>query len=200
MVLALDGGLQREVEQIMDRYIRQGAVVIMDPWNGDIPGHGQPPQFHAALMSDYLQAAQEPLVNRALADYQPGSVFKTVVAAAALEEGLVTLFQTFQCNGGANIDGLFIPCSNLHQKQEITLVEAFAHSCNSVFIELALELGAEKMEKYARSFGFGAPTGLPVGERPGLLPAPEDLANRRALANMAIGQGDLQTTPCRWRP
>ncbi len=195
LVLSLDGGLQREVEQVMDRYIQQGAVVIMDPWNGDILAMASRPNFHAGSLSDYLQAAQEPLVNRALSDYQPGSVFKTVVAAAALEEGLVTLFQTFQCNGGVNIDDLFITCSNLHQKQEITLVEAFAHSCNSVFIELALELGAEKMEKYARIFGFGAPTGLPVGESAGLLPAPEDLANRRALANMAIGQGDLQATP-----
>ena len=53
------------------------------------------------------------------------------------------------------MDGLYFPCSNLHLKEEITFVEAFAHSCNSVFINLALELGPEKIAAYARRFGLG---------------------------------------------
>jgi penicillin-binding protein 2 len=195
VVLAVDGALQREVERIMDRRIRQGAVVVMDPWNGDILAMASRPNFNAGTLVKSLSDGQDSLINRALWDYQPGSVFKTVVAAAALEEDLVTLFQTFRCTGGITVDGLFIPCSNLHGEQEITLVEAFAHSCNSVFIELALKLGPEKIDQYARCFGFGEPTGLPVGERPGLLPQLTELSNRRALANLAIGQGELLVTP-----
>ncbi len=195
VILAIDSALQREVERIMDRQIRQGAVVVMDPWNGDILAMASRPDFNAGALAESLTDGQDSLINRTLWDYQPGSVFKTVVAAAALEEELVTLFQTFRCSGGITVDGLFIPCSNLHDKQEITLVEAFAHSCNSVFIELALELGPEKIDQYARSFGFAEPTGLPVGERAGLLPSLTELSNRRALANLAIGQGDMLATP-----
>lgn len=195
VVLAVDSALQREVERIMDRYIRQGAVVVMDPWNGDILAMASRPNFNAGSLAESMTDGQGALINRALWDYQPGSVFKTGVAAAALEEGLVTLFQTFHCSGGISVDGLFIPCSNLHEKREITLVEAFAHSCNSVFIELALELGSEKVDQYARRFGLAEPTGLPVGERPGRLPQLAELTSRRALANLAIGQGGMLATP-----
>jgi penicillin-binding protein 2 len=193
--LSLDSTLQRLVEQVMDRRVARGAVVVMDPWNGDILAMASRPDFKAYQLEKYLKNEDEALLNRALLDYQPGSVFKTVVAAAALEEGLTGLFDTYYCSGGIEVDGRFFPCSRLHEKAQITLVDAFAHSCNSVFIELALKLGPHKLHFYARKMGLGTGTGLPVGEKEGNLPAVEDLVNPRALANTAIGQGDLQATP-----
>jgi peptidoglycan glycosyltransferase/penicillin-binding protein 2 len=195
VVLSVDRKLQREVERIMDLYVRQGAVVVMDPFNGDILALASRPDFKAGDLAQALAGEQDSLLNRALWDYQPGSVFKTVTAAAALEEELAGLFDTFNCFGGVYVDGLFFPCSNLHSKQQITLVEAFAYSCNSVFIELALKLGPEKLDGYARRFGFAEPVGLPVGERPGRLPPLADISRPRALANLALGQGEMLATP-----
>ncbi|MEW5784839.1 MAG: penicillin-binding protein 2 [Bacillota bacterium] len=195
VVTTIDLDLQRAVEQIMDRRIRQGAVVVLNPSNGDILAMASRPGFNAASLTVHLQQDQDSLINRALWEYQPGSIFKIVVAAAALEEDLVGLFDTFFCPGGVTVDGLYIPCSNLHHDQEITLVEAFAHSCNTAFIRLALELGPEKIYQYARSLGFGEVTGLPIGERAGYLPAVAEMAGARTQANTAIGQGPVQTTP-----
>ena len=196
VLLTLDPDLQREVERIMDRRIRKGAVVVIDPANGDILAMASRPNFKASSLVSYLKDSNGALINRALCACQPGSVFKVVVAAAALEEGLASLFQTFHCSGGVSVDGLYIPCTNLHRKSEITLVEAFAHSCNSTFINLALELGPEMVTAYARRFGLGEACGLPLTEEEGgNIPLPEELFSRRALANSAIGQGEVMVTP-----
>ena len=195
VVLSLDGPLQKELEAILDRHLRRGAAVVMDPWNGDLLALASRPNFQAHKLADYLDQDQQALINRALWEYQPGSLFKIVVAAAALEEKLVDLFDKFYCPGGITVEGLFIPCSRLHRGEEITLVEAFAHSCNTVFIQLALRLGPEKIIALAENLGLGRPTGIPVEERPGSLPSREDLASPRCLANMALGQGEVMTSP-----
>ncbi len=196
VLLTLDLELQRRVEQIMDRRIGRGAVVVIDPDSGDILAMASRPDFKASSLSSYLQESNGALINRALCAWQPGSLFKIVVAAAALEEGRASLFQNFSCSGGLDVDGLYFPCSNLHHKSELTLVEAFAHSCNSVFIELALELGPDKVTGYARRFGLGETCGLPLAEEEaGNIPLPEELYSRRAQANIAIGQGEVMVTP-----
>ncbi len=196
VLLTLDHELQRRVERIMDRRIGRGAVVIMEPDSGDILAMASRPNFKAASLPSYLQESNGALLNRALCAWQPGSLFKIVVAAAALEEGRASLFQNFHCSGGLDVGGLYFPCSNLHRKSEITLVEAFAHSCNSVFIELALELGPAKVTACARRFGLGESCGLPLaGEEAGNIPLPEELYSPRAQANTAIGQGEVMVTP-----
>ena len=84
---------------------------------------------------------------------------------------------------------------NLHHSEEITLAEAFACSCNSVFIKLALELGPEKLAAYAQRFGLGESGGLPLGEQAGNFPSPEKLVSPRAQANSALGQGEVMVSP-----
>lgn len=195
VVLSIDRDLQQEVERIADRRLIQGAVVVMDPASGDILALASRPNFNPGKVSDQLQGDRSSLLNRAVCGYQPGSVFKTVVAAAVLEEGLAGLFQTFNCPGGVEVSGLHIPCSHLHPEDELTLVEAFAHSCNTVFIKLALQLGGDKLSYYARQFGLGEPTGIPLEGQEGLLPAAAEMEHPRCLANTAIGQGDVLTTP-----
>ena len=195
VILSLDRELQREVERIMDRRIGSGAVVVLDPASGDILAMASRPGFHPSTLSAYLDKNNEALLKHALCAYQPGSVFKIVVAAAALEEGLTGLFQTFHCSGGITVEGRNFPCSNLHPRQKLTLAEAFAHSCNSVFIELALELGPDKLAEYARRFGLGEGCGLPLAEQAGYLPGPAVLAAPQAVANTALGQGDVMVTP-----
>lgn len=193
--LTLDRDLQREVERLMDRHVRSGAVVVLDPASGDILALASRPGFHPADLASHLNREDEALIDHALCAYQPGSIFKTIVAAAALEEGLTTLFQTYRCSGGITVDGLYFPCSYLHREEAITLQEAFAYSCNSIFVELALELGPEKLSDYARRFGLGESCELPLQEQPGYFPPPEELAGSRARANAALGQGRVMVTP-----
>lgn len=195
VILSLDRALQREVERIMERRVRSGAVVVLDPASGDILAMASRPGFHPSTLSDHLKKNNEALLNHALCAYQPGSVFKTVVAAAALEEGLTGLFDTFHCSGGITVEGRYFPCSRLHRREEITLVEAFAHSCNSVFIELALKLGPEKLAGYARRLGLGEGCGLPLPEQSGNIPGPAALAAPLAAANTALGQGEVMVSP-----
>ncbi len=195
VVLSIDRDLQQEVERIADRRLIEGAVVVMDPFNGDILALASRPNFNPAKISEQLSGDNSPLLNRVICGYQPGSIFKTVVAAAVLEEGLSGLFQTFYCPGGVEVSKMYFPCSHLHPEDEVNLVEAFAYSCNTVFIKLALQLGEDKLNYYARQFGLGEPAGIPLEGQEGLFPAGSELKHPRSLANTAIGQGDVLTTP-----
>lgn len=195
VLLTLDRELQREVERIMEKKINSGAVVVLDPSTGDILALASRPRFHPAALAAYLNSSSEALLNHALCAYQPGSLFKTVVAAAALEEGITGLFNTFNCSGGITVEGLYFPCSYLHRKEKITFVEAFASSCNSVFIDLALQLEPGTLNDYARRFGLGESCKLPLWEQTGAIPSADELAPPRVRANSALGQGKVMITP-----
>lgn len=195
VLLSLDRDLQREVERIMDRRIRSGAAVVLDPSNGDILALCSRPGFHPSALASLLQSQSDALVNRALCAYQPGSVFKTVIAAAALEEGLAGLDRLFHCPGSITVEGRLFGCSQLHPRQRLNLAEAFAYSCNSAFIELARELGPEKLTAYARRFGLGERSGLPLEEQAGFIPSAQALASPQAVANCALGQGEVALSP-----
>ena len=104
----------------------------------------------------------QPFINRAILSYPPGSVFKIVVAAAALETGKTWLGKRYYCPGFIKVGEKIFNCPH-GPHDEVTLAQAFAHSCNSVFIELALELGKETIYSYAAAMGLGKETGIPLG-------------------------------------
>ena len=173
VVLTLDHSLQKAVEEIMDNNIEKGAVVVADPNTGDLLALASRPTFDPYNLVESFQMDGEPMINRAVTNFQPGSVFKTVLAVAAFEENKVSLYDTL-------LDGT-------------TLVDAFAHSCNNTFIELAEMIGWEKIRSYAVSLGLGQKTGWPLQESKGLLPG--DSLSSGSIANKAIGQGKVETTP-----
>ncbi len=99
--------------------------------------------------------------NKALNDtYEPGSTFKTVVLAAALEEGVVSLDDTFYCSGSIEVNGTTIRCSNHSGHGTQTLAEALANSCNPAFIEIGQKLGAEKFYDYLERFNLIGTSGV----------------------------------------
>lgn len=195
VILTIDYDLQEYVEKIMDAHISQGAVVVMNPSTGDILAMASRPNYQPGCVEDYLGRKDGPFNNRGTISYQPGSVFKTVLAAAAFEEGLVSLFQDCSCYGAVELPEGRIPCPHVHPHADLTFTEAFAYSCNTTFIRLGQELGAEKIERYARLLGLGEEVGLPLGEDAGCIPSPDQLKNEIALANTSIGQGLVQITP-----
>ena len=197
IVLTIDKQIQQKVEKSMDRTMVKGAVVVMRPSTGEILAMASRPGFDANNLSRYLEQNSAPLLNRAISAYQPGSVFKLVVAAAALENKTVTMNDVFFDPGYIDVNNVRFQGWDYDQGPigRLTITEAMAHSSNPVFIEVALKLGAEKLIDMAAKFGYGSRTNLGfLGENEGNLPDADQLYPGD-LANLAIGQGFCEATP-----
>lgn len=197
--LTLDYHMQKLAEEVMDKMVVSGAVVIIDILSGDILVLASRPGFNPEDVSAYLNDEAQPLFNRAIAGYTPGSIFKVITAAAALENNFNTA-QTFECPGFVTIGDQVFRCWIFNEGSHGTmdLKNGFAQSCNSFFIHLGIYLGSEKMIETAKEFGLGSVTGINsqrVSEYPGLLPKPAELENDGSIANLAIGQGKILITP-----
>lgn len=123
-----------------------------------------------------------------------GSVFKPVLAAAALEAGLAP---EYDCNGAVVVDGQIFRCAGGVPHGEVDLSAALAKSCNGYFIRLGQQLGAQALLQQAQALGFGRSIGLAEGltAQSGALPGAEELAQSGQLANFSFGQGSLLATP-----
>jgi len=218
--LALDPALQKAAYEALGD--RAGAVVALDPTNGDVLAMVSRPSFNANEMSRGLSAAQwqalldnplHPLVNRAtLGQYPPASVFKIVSMTAALQEGAFAAESSFFCPGswmGLN-DGLVRNCWLKTGHNTIDLFYGLVQSCDVVFYEVGKaldETNAEILPGYASKFGLGQLTGIQgVDEAAGLVPNPawkqahpDQVSNpfwtTQDAVNMAIGQGYMLVTP-----
>lgn len=197
VVLTIDKQIQQKVEDIMNRTVLKGAVVVMSPESGEILAMASRPAFDANHLSQYLEQSSSPLLNRAVSSFQPGSVFKLVVAAAALENKTVKMNDVFFDPGYIDVNNIRFQGWDYEQgpKGHLTITEAMAHSSNPVFIQIALQLGAEKLITMAQKLGFGSRTKLDFfGESEGNLPEADQLYPGD-LANLAIGQGYCEATP-----
>ena len=194
LVTTIDIDIQRIVEDVMDREVPLGSVVVMDVRTGDVLAAASRPTFdpHPGAILSALAAGSDVFRDQTTALFQPGSIFKLVVAAAAMEEGLASPDTVFQCHGN---QGPLISCWQAHGHGPITLEEAFAQSCNPTFAQLGLQLGADILIQYARAFGLDnqAIIGYPVREDPR-----QDLSLMGAgysLVNSSVGQGPVLVTP-----
>lgn len=197
VVLTIDRRIQKVVERVLDKHITKGAVVVLRPSTGEILAMASRPNFDANNLTEYLQLEAAPLLNRAICAYQPGSVFKLVVAAAALETKVARPEDVFYDPGYIDVNNLRFKGWDFDRGARglITFTEAMAFSSNPVLIQLALKLGPEKVCEYAQRLGFGERTNIELaGENAGNLPEPGQLYPGD-LANLAIGQGQLEATP-----
>ena len=210
LYLCLDGELQAYAESLLAG--KRGAVVAIDPSDGGILalvskpdydlmlfGGVTPPNVWNALNTD----SSKPLFNRAtLTRYPPGSTFKMVLAAAALQEGVINTSWGVNCTGGFRFGNRVF--SDLHVHGPTGCIEAIERSCNVFFYQLMLKTGFEDWTRYGQEFGFGAATGIDIfEENPGLLPS-EEYFNRvygrgrwtqGYLISLAIGQGEVGVSP-----
>jgi penicillin-binding protein 2 len=195
LILTLDARMQYIVEDVLRNNGKSGAVVIVHVPTGEILALASSPNFSQDRVEDYLTNTDGCLMNRVFLGYPPGSLFKIIVAAAALEEGLTSLDEEFFCAGYIEVGNQVYRCHQYndggHGQQ--TLAAAFAHSCNPVFISLAQRLGVERLLNYAIRFGLDSKLlGLPE-ETAGYLP--EEVPFLGDLANIALGQGPVLVTP-----
>lgn len=190
LVLTLDARIQQVVEDVMDARVGKGAVVVMEAGSGDILALASRPGFH--VMPEDNGNVSENYFDHCSALYQPGSIFKLVVAAAAIEEGLFTPTSRFTCTGEKD---RLVPCWNKDGHGQLDLQKAFADSCNPVFARVGLALGADKVIAYTRRLGLDnqAIAGYPVQDDPrqdlNLISAPYN------LAGCSVGQGPVLVTP-----
>jgi len=196
VVLTLDADIQRVAEQAAERYLKKGAVVVMEADTGKLRASVSVPDFEQSDIASALEREGSPLINRAISSYDLGSVFKLVVAAAAFESGVSPDF-TCTCTGSVEIGSNQFHCANRSGHGELDMEQAFAKSCNTYFIELARQMGGDKLLDYARRFGYGRSVVLASGYKTssGCLPDAETLQLPAALANFSFGQGELMATP-----
>lgn len=194
VVLTLDAGMQAVVEEVLDTAGCRGAVVIIHPRTGEVLAMASRPVFRLAELPQQLQQPDAPFINRAVTAYQPGSVFKLIVAAAGLEAGQVQADTTFFDKGYIDVGNQRFRSWEGESHGTITFRQAMAFSNNPVFIELGLSLGAERLRNMAEQFGLGtaALAGV-IEEDNGVLPLLPLYAGE--LANFSIGQGVCEATP-----
>ncbi|MBP7176535.1 MAG: stage V sporulation protein D [Thermoclostridium sp.] len=199
MKLTLDFHMQKLAEEVMDNMMVSGAVVMIDILTGDVLVLASRPGFNPSDISRYLDDETQPLFNRAIAGYTPGSIFKIISTAAALEEHYNPEI-TYECTGFFTVGEQAFKCWTFDTGGHgtVDLKDSFAQSCNGYFIQLGIELGPEKMLQTAKSFGLGAVTGLEMQKLPeyeGLLPKLTELDGDGNVANLAMGQGKILVTP-----
>ncbi|HEX2223428.1 MAG TPA: penicillin-binding protein 2 [Thermoanaerobaculia bacterium] len=211
--LTLDLELQQEAARWLDGPEKVGAVVAMDPRNGEIlalvssPGYN-PNLFARRLKKDewkaLIEAPYHPLQNRALQNtYSPGSTFKIIMAVAGMTEGIVDEHSSAYCSGAAVIYGHRFRCWKKGGHGTVDLHRALKHSCDVYFYQLGQKLGIERIARYSRMFGLGSKTGIEIrGEKAGLVPDPAWSLKARKLPwypgetiSVSIGQGPVLVTP-----
>ena len=182
--------IERELDNAMEKYKADAAwAIAMNPNNGEILGIASRPGFDPNNYQDYT--IEE--INRNLAiwsSYEPGSTFKIVTLATALEENLVDLEnENFHDGGFVNVDGARIKCWKAGGHGSQTFLQVVQNSCNPGFVELGRRIGKEKLFKYIDKFGFGKKTGVDLnGEGSGILFLLDNVGPVE-LATTAFGQG-----------
>lgn len=207
--------VDRRIQEAAERALGNapGAAVVMDVRNGDLLAMVSSPAFDLTRFAGPLDRDEwvrlvrdpaHPLLNRALqAEYPPGSIFKLVVAAAALQEGVTTPFDRLPCPPSVEIGRRAYRNWKDEDLGPMDLRRAIVTSCNTFFYRLGARVGIERIARYAEAFGFGRPTGVALpGEKSGSIPRIE--RGRGPLgrpwlpgdtANASIGQGTVLVTP-----
>lgn len=191
--LTLDYHIQQIVENLLDNYGITGAVVILDVDSFDVLAMASRPNYNSDDVNSYIASSGTELLNRAVSQYNAGSIFKIVTMAASLENGICP--KTFFCGGSLLFDNLVFPCHLLQGHGNIDPSSAFALSCNCSFYQLGVSLGSEEICRYAQKFGLGEKAlGEDICESSGNIPS--FFANTRSeAANISIGQGEIMITP-----
>ena len=211
--LTIDYDLQKAAEASFKQANLRGSAVLLDPRNGDVlaltslPAY-DPNTFAAGIDSltwdDLNSDSFYPLRNRAIQGrYAPGSTFKIVVAAAALEEGLVTPDHKVDCKGGATFYGRYVQCYRGRGHGVVDMRQALEKSCNVYFYTLGDMLGIDQIHLWASKFGLTGRTGIDLpNEAASLVPSTEWKYEQTGekwypgeTISVSIGQGQVSVTP-----
>jgi penicillin-binding protein 2 len=210
--LTIDARMQYIVERAI-RSVGRAACVVVEPNNGHILAMASVPSYDpnsfipAISARDWAalkDADADPLTNRSISAYAPGSAYKIVIALAGLSVGLEKA--RFTCAGGVSYGNTYMKCWIAEKRRSHgpqTLTDAIKNSCNAYFYQYGNAAGIEAINKVGATLGLGEPSGIELtGEDPGLLPSPDWLRvnkykkwSQGQTANTSIGQGYVLANP-----
>ena len=211
MVLTIDSDLQKAAWQALEG--RAGSAVVLDTRDGSVLAMVSSPSFDPNLFNSGISNEQwnelqnnpfAPLSNKAISgQYPPGSTYKLIVAAAALEEGIITPDTKVLCKGSFTLGNRTYRCWNKHGHGYVDLHKAIVESCDVYFYTVGKMLGVDTIAKYARLFGLGEVAGIDLpGEKSGLVPTKDWKLKKKKTAwqmgetiSISIGQGFNLLTP-----
>ncbi|MBR5438096.1 MAG: penicillin-binding protein 2, partial [Clostridia bacterium] len=197
VVLTLDSRIQTIAERALEESrIESGALIVMQAGTGELLAAASVPSFSPDRVGESLGKENSPLVNKAFCAYSVGSVFKSIVAAEALEEG-VSAEEIYECKGELTVGDTVFRCYKGKSHGRTDMTSALENSCNTYFINLMNRIDTERLLSLCRKLSFGsADTPAPyLMTATGTLPAQESLKLKGNLANFAFGQGDFSATP-----
>ncbi len=195
VVLTLDERVQR-ICQEETQTLTAGAVVVLGVESGQIFGMVSQPDYDPLHVADSLADSDAPLINRCLSAYNVGSVFKPVLAAMALENGVPSAF-TVDCTGSLTLGPRSFACHKADGHGSISFAGALANSCNVFFYTMSQQLDPAGLLSFCRRWQLGQALYLSdsIQAAAGLLPETSVLASAAGMANFSIGQGDLLLSP-----
>lgn len=196
VVLTIDKNIQQIVEKALDESGAEcAAAVVIDIENGAVRACVSRPAFNQYDVADALNDENSPLINRAFLPFSVGSVFKPIVAAAAIENGIENF--EYCCTGSVTLNGVTFNCHKSEGHGTLDMRGAVAYSCNTYFIALANLTGGRNIIETAEKFGFGREIAFADGMKSsaGVLPDADELDSKAAIANISFGQGRLLATP-----
>ncbi len=196
VILTIDKEIQSAVENALDNAeIECGCALVLEVGSGAIKACASRPVFDPNNIAESLSDENSPLINRAFSAYNTGSVFKSVIASAALENGIDDF--TFDCTGSVDFSSVTFNCHKKDGHSVLNLEQALMYSCNTFFASLGQLVGSEKIVDMASNFGFGE-SDYPadgIATASGNLPSANELDSAAAIANISFGQGALTATP-----
>ena len=213
LTISLDCNLQMYCEQAAQKVMQEKnadevSVILMNPQNGEIFAMVNVPEYdlnepftlNVETASDLKESEKQDLLNQMWRNscindtYEPGSTFKIITTAAALEQGVVTVNDPFYCPGYKIVEDRRIRCHKTAGHGAETFTQGIMNSCNPVFIELGLRLGAENFYHYFEQFGLLRKTGIDLpGEAATIMHKKENIGQVE-LATISFGQS-FQITP-----
>lgn len=182
--------LERELSVAFEEHKALGVSgIIMDAKTGGIKAMSCLPSFNLnEVPRDDISSLQTKTKNSTVVDvYEPGSTFKLITLAAALNEGLTNPEERFYCGGKCSVDGETIKCWRSIGHGSLNLVEGFKNSCNCVFVNLALRLGIDKYYEYLNLFGIGQRTGVDIASESSGIVMPKEQVRNVDLARIGFG-------------
>ena len=197
--LTIDINIQKSIERELDNIVEMfnpdmALAIVVNPNNGEVLGMGSTPSYDPNKYKEYGTS----VLSRNLpiwSSYEPGSTFKIMTMASAVEEDVIDIFNDhFYDAGKVNVDGSVLKCWKSGGHGDQTFLQVLQNSCNPGFVKLGQLLGKERLFSYIDKFGFGKKTGIDLaGEATGIL-FPLDKVGNVELATSAFGQG-ISVTP-----
>lgn len=197
VVLTIDKDIQKIAEvALAESRIKSGAAVVMKVHTGEILAMASVPEYDPNNVANSLLAENSPFVNKALMSYSVGSIFKPIVAATALENGISSDFE-YECKGEIKVGDRIFRCYDNKSHGKVDMTEALTVSCNTYFINLISKIDVDFLLKLCKNMGLGSVIDLApsVKSSAGALPTRQSLYIRGNLANFAFGQGDVLASP-----